>query len=104
MFAENKAARSKERKRRRAANRLGRRLSQLVVWWASVSVPKPTYLTASELRLSTDRPIQALSEALQKLGWKRIIRRFASKRIILWVPPGSPVKPRPRGRPRIYAS
>jgi hypothetical protein len=46
--------------------------------------------------------MRRMAAALRLLGWRRIIRRHYGQQIPLWLPPGSHLKPRPRGRPRLY--
>ena len=48
--------------------------------------------------------MQRLAPALHALGWQRILRRVHGKPTTLWLPPGSPVTRRPRGRPRLISS
>lgn len=86
----------------RARRRLARRMSTVATWWASLPYPKPTALTPTTLQRITGIDMQRLAPALHALGWQRILRRVHGKPTTLWLPPGSPVTRRPRGRPRLH--
>lgn len=82
---------------------LARRMAQFTTWWASLPHPKPPCLTPATLHRVTGIDLQRLAPALRALGWQRILRRVNGKPTTLWLPPGSPVTRRPRGRPPIHA-
>lgn len=86
----------------RARRRLARRMSTVATWWASLPYPKPTALTPTTLQRISGIDMQRLAPALHALGWQRILRRVHGKPTTLWLPPGSPVTRRPRGRPRLH--
>lgn len=88
----------------RARRRLARRMSTVATWWASLPYPKPTALTPTTLQRISGIDMQRLAPALHALGWQRILRRVHGKPTTLWLPPGSPVTRRPRGRPRLISS
>ena len=90
------------RKVSRAARRLASRTSAITVWWDRLPTPRPNYLTPATLAMSLGYPIRRMGGALRWLGWIRTVRRIRGKQAALWVPPSSTLKPRPRGRPRIY--
>ena len=93
---------AQRRTARRAQRRLARRAGQVALWSASAP-PHPSYYTAQELKTLLGHPIHHYAPALRWLGWRRIVRTMHRKAVTLWLPPGSPLKPRPRGRPRVYA-
>ncbi len=86
--------------RTRAARRLAARQTQVALWWASLPTPKPSYFTALALEAELTQPMRAMAAPLRALGWRRIMRRTHGKYIVLWLPPTSPVHPRPPGCPR----
>lgn len=88
----------------RARRRLARRMSTVTTWWASLPYPKPVALTPTTMQRITGMDMQRLAPALRALGWQRILRRIHGKPTTLWLPPGSPVTRRQRGRPRLINS
>ena len=84
----------------RAARRLAARQSQISLWWASMPTPRPDYFSPLALSLALDQNLRRMAAALRALGWQRVIRRVHGRQIALWLPPGSPITPRSRGRPR----
>lgn len=85
-----------------AARRLASRTSTLSMWWDSQRYPRPAYFTPKALERATGQPMRRTAAALRWLGWRRIVRRVWGTQRTLWIPPASPLKPRPRGRPRLY--
>lgn len=88
----------------RAARRLASRSAAITVWWNRQPAPRPDFLTPMTLTLSLGYPIRRMAAALRWLGWRQIIRRVRGKQVVLWLPPSTTIKPRPRGRPRIHQS
>jgi len=71
-------------------------------WWAALPYPRPTALTPNTLQNVTGTDMQRLAPALRALGWLRILRRVNGTPTTLWLPPGSPIKRRPVGRPALH--
>lgn len=86
------------RARLRAIRKLAERQTRVAMWWASLPAPKPESFTPLAMHLALDTPLRAVAASLRALGWRRIVRRTHGKYIVLWLPPGSPVQPRPVGR------
>ena len=97
-----KARFKKVRTAARAARRLAARTAATALWWERLASPRPDFLTPMTLALSLGCPIRRKAAALRWLGWRRIIRRVRGKQMALWLPPSTTLKPRPRGRPRLY--
>ena len=97
-----KARFKKVRTAARAARRLASRTAATALWWERQASPRPEFLTPMTLALSLGYPIRRMAAALRWLGWRRIIRRVRGKQVALWLPPSTTLKPRPRGRPRLY--
>jgi hypothetical protein len=89
--------------RQRAARRLASRSALVSVWWDALSYPRPESFTPLALRIAFGGPSNRFSAALRWLGWTHTVRRVHGSKATLWLPPASTVKPRPVGRPRIYA-
>ena len=91
---------------RRATHRADRRLStrtaQVAVWWSKLPKPRPTYLRPTTLEKSLGMTLRRAAASLRWLGWQRITRRIHGKPATIWLPPASPLKPRPPGGTRIY--
>ena len=66
--------------------------------------PRPDSMSPLDLQQSLNQPLRRMAAALRWLGWRKIIRRVYGKQVPLWLPPSTAFKPRPQGRPRIYAS
>ena len=92
------------RKVSRAARRLASRTAAITVWWNRQPEPRPNFLTPMTLTLSLGYPIRRMAAALRWLGWQKVIRRVHGTQTALWLPPTTTLTPRPRGRPRVYAS
>ena len=92
----------KARTAARVARRLASRTAATALWWERLSAPRPNFLTSMTLALSLGHPIRRMAAALRWLGWRQIIRRVHGRQVPLWLPPSTTLKPRPRGRPRIY--
>ena len=86
----------------RAARRLASRAAHVTTWWASVTAPKPQYLTSISLALSLGKPPRRMAAALRLLGWRCIVRSIRGHRKVIWLPPATALQARPRGRPRIH--
>lgn len=86
----------------RIARRLASRTATVSIWWDRLPTPRPNYLTPATLALSLGYPIRRMGGALRWLGWRKIVRRMWGLQVPLWLPPTTTLKPRPRGRPRIY--
>ena len=97
-----KARFKKVRTAARAARRLASRTAAITIWWERLGPDHPDLLTPNTLALSLGCPIRRIAAALRWLGWRRITRRVRGKQMALWLPPSTTLKPRPRGRPRIY--
>lgn len=79
-----------------------RTMTRVTLWWTGQPAPKPQALTPHTLRTVFSTPMECLGPALHALGWIRILRRVNGKPTTLWLPPGSPVKRRPVGRPALH--
>jgi hypothetical protein len=90
------------RTQRRQDRRLANRAAFVATWWAAQPNPKPDYYSPLTLQLCLGQPLRRMAASLRLLGWRRIVRRHYGRQIWLWIPPQSALKPRPRGRPRIY--
>lgn len=88
----------------RAARRLASRTAFVVNWWSSMPEPRPDFLTPLSMQASLGQPMRRMAAALRWLGWRKIIRRVHGQQVPLWLPPSTSIKPRARGRPRLYAS
>lgn len=74
-----------------------------VDWWWSRQTERRPYYRPSELRRAVGVPMRSIAEALRVRGWRRVVRRGVDdtpRQRVIWVPPGSTLKLRPRGRPR----
>lgn len=78
---------------------LSRRMTRVTSWWTALPYPKPRCLTPGALRHLTGLDMQRLAPSLRALGWQRILRRVSGKPTTLWLPPGTTLTKRPRGRP-----
>ena len=88
----------------RAARRLASRTAYVVNWWTAMPQPRPEFMTPLTLQVSLGQPIRRMAAALRWLGWRKIVRRMHGSPVPLWLPPTSHIKPRARGRPRLYAA
>jgi hypothetical protein len=88
----------------KSARRLAARAAQVTTWWASITAPKPQYLTPMSLELSLGKHPRRMAAALRLLGWRCIVRSIRGRQKVIWLSPTSTIKPRPKGRPRIYQS
>lgn len=82
---------------------LARQTVLAAAWWEALPTPKPPCLTPRTLETITGIRMLRLAPALRALGWQRILRRVNGKTTTLWLPPGSPITRRPRGRPPIHS-
>jgi hypothetical protein len=73
----------------RAARRLATRAAQVATWWASITEPKPQYLTPASLMYHLGKPLRRMAAALRWLGWCCIRRRIRGHQKIIWLPPKS---------------
>ena len=80
---------------------LARQTMLTAAWWEALPTPKPPCLTPGTLEIVTGTRMRRLAPALRALGWQRIMRRVNGTPKTLWLPPGSPITRRPRGRPPI---
>lgn len=80
---------------------LARQTMLTAAWWEALPTPKPPCLTPRTLETVTGTGMRRLAPALRALGWVRILRRVNGTTKTLWLPPGSPITRRPRGRPPI---
>lgn len=80
---------------------LARQTMLTAAWWQTLPTPKPPCLTPGTLEIVTGTRMRRLAPALRALGWQRITRRVNGTPRTLWLPPGSPITRRPRGRPPI---
>ena len=87
----------------RAARRLASRTAYVVNWWTTLQQPRPEYMTPLALQVSLRQPMRRMAASLRWLGWQKIVRRMHGTPAPLWLPPTSKIKPRARGRPRLYA-
>jgi hypothetical protein len=87
----------------REARRLAARAAHVTTWWASITAPKPQYLTPMSLELSLGKPLRRMAATLRLLGWRCLVRSVRGHQKTVWLPPSSALQPRPRGRPRVYA-
>lgn len=87
----------------RVARRLAARAAHVTTWWASITTPKPQYLTPMSLELSLGKPLRRMAAALRLLGWRCMVRSIRGHQRTVWLPSSSTLQPRPRGRPRVYA-
>ena len=87
---------------KRAARRIATRQKTVASWWNTLPAPRPDYITAFALSLALRHPMRRMGAALHGLGWRRIVRRVHGRKVTLWLPPGSPITKRPRGRPRLH--
>ena len=87
----------------RAARRLASRTAYVVNWWTTLQQPRPEYMTPLALQVSLRQPMRRMAASLRWLGWQKIVRRMHGTPAPLWLPPTSNIKPRARGRPRLYA-
>jgi hypothetical protein len=94
----------KARTEARATRRLASRTAAVSIWWTRLATPRPEFMTPKTLAVSLGYPIRRMAAALRWLGWRKIIRRIHGQQVPLWLPPTSTIKPRPKGRPRIYQS
>ena len=86
----------------RAARRLAARAAHVTTWWASITAPKPQYLTPMSLEVHLGKPLRSMAAALRLLGWCCLRRSMRGHQKTIWLPPSTTIQPRPRGRPRIY--
>jgi len=98
-----RARHQQNRANARSSRRLAARAAHVTTWWASITAPKPQYLTAMSLELSLGKPIRRMAAALRLLGWRCMVRNMRGHQKTVWLPPSSTLQPRPRGRPRVYA-
>lgn len=87
---------------RRTQRSLTQQTAAAALWWASYPEPRPLYLSTADLELATGIPILRATRALRALGWRCITSTIAGQKATRWLPPGSPTKARPIGRPRVY--
>jgi hypothetical protein len=92
----------KARTKARAARRLASRAAAVSIWWTRLATPRPEFMTPMTLAVSLGYPIRRMAAALRWLGWRKIIRRVHGQQVPLWLPPTSTIRPRPKGRPRLY--
>lgn len=85
---------------RRTARRLTERQRAITSWWHGLPEPRPDYITSFALALALGRPVRRVAGALRAMGWRCLVRRVHGRKVTLWLPPGSPITKRPRGRPR----
>lgn len=81
--------------------RLAQQASHAAQWWAAQPSPRPDYYAAPALRdeLCVARlPVTAL----RWLGWRTQRHTFRGRQRTVWLPPGSRMRPYPKGRPRLY--
>ena len=88
---------------KRTARRIAARQKTVASWWDTLPAPRPDYITAFALSLGLERPMRRMSAALRGLGWRCMVRRVRGRKVTLWLPPGSPITKRPRGRPRLHS-
>lgn len=85
---------------RRARARL---MTRTTLWWSQLPPSaKPNALTPRTLQTIIGTDMQRLAPALRALCWTRLMRRIHGKPTTIWLPPGSPVQRRPRGRPALH--
>ncbi len=104
LTRKTRAAARRARTETRATRRLAARTAATVIWWKLQAEPTPNFFTPASLAVSLGYSIRRMAAALRWLGWRKIIRRVHGQQVPLWLPPTSTVKPRPKGRPRIYQS
>ena len=95
-------AKPPRRTQRRQDRRLAARAAFIATWWAAQPHPRADYFSPLTLQISIGQPMRRMAAALRLLGWCRIVRRHYGQQIWIWLPPASTLKPRPRGRPRLY--
>lgn len=98
-----RARHQQNRANARVARRLAARAAHVTSWWASITAPKPQYMTPMSLELSLGKPIRRMAAALRLLGWRCMVRSVRGHQKTVWLAPSSTLQPRPRGRPRVYA-
>jgi hypothetical protein len=91
------------RNQQRTARRLASRSSAVSMWWDALRQPRPEFFTPMSLSLALGGPTNGFAAALRWLGWRNTVRRVHGTKVTLWLPPTTTIKPRPVGRPRIYA-
>ncbi len=80
-----------------------RLMTRITLWWSQLPLDaKPNALTPAMLAHLFNATLQRLAPALRALGWTRLLRRIHGKPTTIWIPPGSPVTRRPRGRPALH--
>lgn len=87
---------------KRVVRRITARQKVVMSWWTSLPAPRPDYITAFALTRALKSPMRRMGAALHALGWRRLVRRVHGRKVTLWLPPGSPITKRPRGRPRLH--
>lgn len=102
MIAARRQAFLQSRAQALAARRLASRTAQVELWWNTVPQPRPTFYAPLALSAALGQPLRRMAAALRWLGWTQIKRRMRGKQVALWLPPGSPVRRRRTGRPRLY--
>lgn len=93
---------ARQRTEKRAERRLSKRSAQIAVWWSKLPRPRPIAYRPKALELALGINMQRAAASLRWLGWQRIVRSIQGKPTTLWLPPASPLKPRPSGGQRHY--
>lgn len=93
---------TQRRNLRKAKRRLARRAAKVAAWWASMPEPRPHFVTSRALRQHLGAPLSVFGAALRWLGWFRLHRQMGHQRLFIWLPPGSPIQPRPRGGQHLF--